>query len=161
MSNSRLDSSSGGLGGGAKSRDRASEHSESQILDEEAAVRVNASNFATADVSEQGLLMDTDSGDDLDFLGGMTFGRRRGGLAKWFPWLFNDHLADYNGSLIGSASGTHNASKSTLQRVCPWLDENGRRQKEFMVEMRLLSRLRHPCEFWMPKCRGQLQYLFR
>jgi hypothetical protein len=118
---------------------------EAQMLEEESAVKVNPTAFTNGYESyaaKSGSLIDS----ELDFLGGLSYNRRREGLAKWFPWLFPDNLAQYNGSVLGSASGT-NTHKSTFQKLCPWLDENARRQQEFMVEMRLLSRLRHPCKY--------------
>mmetsp|Transcript_6825 Transcript_6825/g.12470 ORF Transcript_6825/g.12470 Transcript_6825/m.12470 type:complete len:772 (-) Transcript_6825:97-2412(-) len=45
----------------------------------------------------------------------------------------------------GESYGSH---RSVMHRVCPlWLqfDEHSRLKKDFIVEMRLLSRLRHPC----------------
>lgn len=84
-------------------------------------------------------------GSELDFLGGLSYGGPKSKWAEWFPWVFQDRETRYNASILGSASGASNTSRSALARVCPWFDENTRRQNEFMVEMRLLSRLRHPC----------------
>jgi class 3 adenylate cyclase len=63
------------------------------------------------------------------------------------PWLYQGRESRYNASILGNASGTQGASttKTVIAALCPWFDENARRQQEFMVEMRLLSRLRHPC----------------
>ena len=89
-----------------------------------------------------------DLNSELDFLGGLSFGGPKSAWAKWFPWLFVDRESRYNASILGTASGGTSTSKTALARVCPWFDANARRQQEFMIEMRLLSRLRHPCECW-------------
>ena len=43
--------------------------------------------------------------------------------------------------------GTESRSRVSglFQVVCPWFDEARRRREEFKTEMRVLSRLRHPC----------------
>lgn len=84
---------------------------------------------------------------NMDFLVQMSFDRPRGKLFKWFPWLFHDsnEQSRLKNSILGSASGG-STSKSTLASVfCPWFDKQTQRRNEFVQEMRLLSRLRHPC----------------
>lgn len=141
-------SNSGGAGGGSRDSMVASSGGyDSGSVDLEAAVKVSPKALANGgDSYDPGRSGSSDIDSELDFLGGLSFGHHRKGftgwLAKKFPWMFPDALAHYNGNLLGTASGGH--SKSTFQTVCPWLDENHRRQQDFMVEMRLLSRLRHP-----------------
>lgn len=113
----------------------------------------NASNSMEPDnrdsvMYSRSITDESETDSDLDFLGGLSAGRRRSKWAKWFPWLNMDGEAKYNASILGSASGSHNSTSRTIVNlVCPWFDEHSRRKQEFEVEMRLLSRLRHPCEF--------------
>jgi serine/threonine protein kinase len=88
----------------------------------------------------------TEASDDdgLSFLGHLSYGRARGRMAKLFPWLFPDNASLYNASILGTASGG-STTKTFAGRLCPCFDSNYKRQQEFMEEMRLLSRLRHPC----------------
>jgi hypothetical protein len=99
----------------------------------------------------------TSSGDDLDFLGHMSFGRSRGKLAKMLPWLFPDDNR-YNASILGTVSGTANSSRTVTGRLCPWFDDTYSREQEFITEMRLLSRLRHPCKYTVPLACFALAY---
>ncbi|CAJ1941386.1 unnamed protein product [Cylindrotheca closterium] len=83
---------------------------------------------------------------DLDFLGGFSFnGRKRGRLNRLFGRGYKDYSAKLNLSILGSVS----AKGSTSQGIATWLfpscNETARRHEEFKEEMRLLSRLRHPC----------------
>jgi serine/threonine protein kinase len=87
-----------------------------------------------------------ESSEDADFLGGLPVGTKRTMLRRWLPFVFRDDLARSNLNLLGTASGSA-STKSLFARVFPNCDETSRRQKEFLVEMRLLSRLRHPCKF--------------
>jgi serine/threonine protein kinase len=87
-----------------------------------------------------------ESAEDKDFLGGLPVGPKRTMLGRWLPCLFRDDLARSNLNLLGTVSGSA-STKSVFARVFPNCDETSRRQKEFLVEMRLLSRLRHPCKF--------------
>lgn len=86
------------------------------------------------------------SSHELDFLGGLSVGNKRTLLCRWFPFLFPDEIARYNMSVLGTVSGGSNATRSLLWRCVPRCDEDSRRQNEFIAEMRLLSRLRHPCK---------------
>lgn len=114
-------------------------------------IEVCKSGFSSIDSGSAGGFgmnsMDDDDVDDLDFLGGLSFGGPRNNWAKRMPWLFHGRNEQrYNASILGTASGTAGTSKSVVAHVCPWFDENARRQQEFKDEMRLLSRLRHPCK---------------
>jgi serine/threonine protein kinase len=88
----------------------------------------------------------SESAEDVGFLGGLPGGRKKTMLGRWLPSVFRDDLARSNLNLLGTASGSV-STKSMFARVFPNCDETSRRQKEFLVEMRLLSRLRHPCKF--------------
>jgi len=95
-----------------------------------------------------GSLLDGTMDDELDFLGGLSLGGPKNKWAKAFPWFYSGRESRYNASILGTASGTQGASTKTLAaQICPWFDEYARRQQEFMIEMRLLSRLRHPCKY--------------
>jgi serine/threonine protein kinase len=67
-------------------------------------------------------------------------------LGRWLPSVFGEDLARSNLNLLGTVSGS-GSTRSLFARVFPNCDETSRRQKEFLIEMRLLSRLRHPCKF--------------
>ena len=88
------------------------------------------------------------SSDDFSF-GFLAddFGPR--GASNWnclFPRVAtkNDYQSRFKESILGSASAS-TTRKSIGRVLCPWFNEEARRQEEFMKEMRVLSRLRHPC----------------
>lgn len=83
---------------------------------------------------------------NLDFLGGLSVGEKPTGLRRWLPFLFPDEGFAYNSNILSSATGGSTTTRSLFARVFPWCDETARRQEEFKAEMRLLSRLRHPCK---------------
>jgi hypothetical protein len=91
--------------------------------------------------------------DEFAFLGHVSYGRHKSRWEKLLPkWLYNgDGDAAYNASILGTASAS-TYSRTISQQLCPWFTEDYRRKQEFITEMRLLSRLRHPCKLNMP-CR--------
>jgi serine/threonine protein kinase len=89
---------------------------------------------------------DESSSAGFDFLG--TMSRRQKGLQRWLPSFFSGNATRSNLSILGTASGGSTTTKSWLGMIFPRCDENSRRQEEFLTEMRLLSRLRHPCEYY-------------
>jgi serine/threonine protein kinase len=90
---------------------------------------------------------DESSSAGFDFLGRMAMSKRQKGLQRWLPSFFSDHTTRSNLNILGTASGGSTMSKSVLGMILPRCDENARRHEEFLTEMRLLSRLRHPCEY--------------
>jgi serine/threonine protein kinase len=83
---------------------------------------------------------------DLDFLGGYSFnGRRRSRLRRWFGGRHKDDSAHHNMSILGSVSAGASTSQGIATWLFPWCNETARRHDQFKEEMRLLSRLRHPC----------------
>jgi hypothetical protein len=96
--------------------------------------------------TENPMASSKESSEDADFLGGLPVGSKKSMLQRWLPFLFYNDVARSNLNLLGTASGSA-STKSLYAKVFPNCDETSRRQKEFMVEMRLLSRLRHPCKF--------------
>ena len=84
----------------------------------------------------------------LDNLGGLE---HKTVLQRWFPFLAgNKSTSQYNSRILSKMLGhtTRTMTKrSAAQILCPLFDEAGRRRSEFITEMRLLSRLRHPCKF--------------
>jgi hypothetical protein len=87
-----------------------------------------------------------ESTEDEDPLGGLAVGKKKTMLGRLLPSFFRDDQARSNLNLLGTASGSA-TTKSVFARVFPKCDETSRRQQEFLVEMRLLSKLRHPCKF--------------
>jgi serine/threonine protein kinase len=86
-----------------------------------------------------------ESSEDGDFLRGLPVGRRKTMLQRWLPFVAYNDVAQSNLNLLGSATGSA-TTKSLYARLFPNCDETSCRQEEFLVEMRLLSRLRHPCK---------------
>eukprot|EP00980_Cylindrotheca_fusiformis_P023385 scaffold10429_cov126-Cylindrotheca_fusiformis.AAC.16 len=81
---------------------------------------------------------------DLDFLGGLSVGGKKTLLQRWLPFLFSDETTSR--TILGNVSGgASSSSKSLFTRIFPYCGTSYHRQQEFMAEMRLLSRLRHPC----------------
>ena len=86
------------------------------------------------------------TGADLGFLAdGFSFGDARPkGFAKFMPWTKQTN-AGIKAGILGNASGVSRASmsKSTfIGKLVPCFDAHARRKNEFILEMRLLSRLR-------------------
>lgn len=89
----------------------------------------------------------TSSDDELDFLGGLSIGQKKTLMRRLFPYLFPDETSRYNLNVLGTASGgSGSTQRSLLWKCLPKCDDATRRKNEFMAEMRLLSRLRHPCK---------------
>jgi serine/threonine protein kinase len=84
--------------------------------------------------------------DDFGFLGHLSYGRQKTKWERLLPnWMYNGSGVDqYNASILGTASAS-TYSRTVSQRICPWFTEDYHRKQEFIQEMRLLSRLRHPC----------------
>ena len=99
---------------------------------------------ATSDSRESGLTSDSNLSD---ILGGLPIGRKKTRLQRWLPSFFKDELTRTKLSILGSATGGSTNTKSMYARLCFRCDETYRRQEEFKTEMRLLSRLRHPCKY--------------
>jgi len=85
-------------------------------------------------------------GEEMDFLGDGFGGQRRSKWSRMFPCLVSDHSSEdrIKNSVLGGASGT-TSQAGLVGNCCPWFDPTRRQKIEFMNEMRLLSRLRHPC----------------
>lgn len=50
----------------------------------------------------------------------------------------------FRDSILGDSLSSSLRTKTMYQRCCPWFDEQSRKEAEFLTEMRVLSRLRHP-----------------
>eukprot|EP00980_Cylindrotheca_fusiformis_P006580 scaffold1387_cov103-Cylindrotheca_fusiformis.AAC.2 len=111
--------------------------------DVEAGVHDGSSRQRTADTSAAD--ENESSSDDFDFLTGASLTGRKGALQRWFPFFHSSHSARSKLNVLGTASGGSTTHRSLLARIFPMCDENTRRQEAFLNEMRLLSRLRHPC----------------
>ena len=97
----------------------------------------------TSDSRESALTTDSNLSD---ILGGLPIGRKKTHMQRWLPSFFKDELTRTKLSILGSATGGSTNTKSMYARLCFRCDETYRRQEEFKTEMRLLSRLRHPCK---------------
>lgn len=51
----------------------------------------------------------------------------------------------FRDSILGDSLSASLRTKTWKARLCPWFDEQSRREAEFLMEMRVLARLRHPC----------------
>ena len=87
----------------------------------------------------------SDSNLSAGLFGAFPMAHERTVLQRWFPRLFGSDLSRANLSLLETGSGA-TRTKSAFAKIFPSCDEVARRQEEFKNEMRLLSRLRHPCE---------------
>mmetsp|Transcript_13182 Transcript_13182/g.31588 ORF Transcript_13182/g.31588 Transcript_13182/m.31588 type:complete len:1491 (+) Transcript_13182:121-4593(+) len=88
---------------------------------------------------------DVDSLSDSDILGNLPIFEKKTLLQRLFPFLFQDEMTRMKLNLLGSTTSGSTTIKSWFAKLCPRCDEAARRQEEFKTEMRLLSRLRHPC----------------
>eukprot|EP00977_Amphora_coffeiformis_P009546 scaffold2204_cov166-Amphora_coffeaeformis.AAC.6 len=55
------------------------------------------------------------------------------------------YRARFRDSILGESLSASLRSKTLKARLCPWFDEQTIRENEFLTEMRVLARLRHPC----------------
>lgn len=109
---------------------------------------------------ESSEIADPTSGWDLDketrdmFMGAgfsfsfsNSFTRRRTKLLKWFmPWVDDNSFQNRAKLLMGAVGSETSRSRSTFAEVLfPCCDEHAIQKNAFINEMRLLSRLRHPC----------------
>lgn len=129
-----------------------------------------ASSLITAQMSECDLEAQTDIGTvnedptsggwDLDqetrdmLIGGgfsfsfsNSFTRRKNRWVKWLmPWVDDNSFQKRAKLLMGAVGSDMSRSRSTFAEVLfPCCDENAIQRNAFIAEMRLLSRLRHPC----------------
>jgi serine/threonine protein kinase len=89
----------------------------------------------------------TGTGDNskLGFLVGL--GQRRRKQSAISRMLFgSQEISAYNMNVLGTASAGSSTRRGMFASVFPWCDVTTQRQTEFKEEMRLLSRLRHPCK---------------
>jgi len=81
--------------------------------------------------------------NSLGFLA-QDFGPR----SKWawlFPWTKRDsYHYRFKEAILGSSNGS-SMGKTWHAVLCPWFSPQVRAEEAFMQEMRVLSRLRHPC----------------
>jgi len=79
---------------------------------------------------------------DLDMLAKFDGGRH----SKWCPGgKRDDHRGMMKSSILGTSTGGSTSRSSVAHYVFSCFDKQNQRKQEFMQEMRLLSRLRHPC----------------
>lgn len=83
---------------------------------------------------------------DLSSLGFLA--KDFGPTSKWawlFPWAKRDNYHfRFKEAILGS-SGSNSIDKTWHGILCPCFDTQAKAEEAFMVEMRVLSRLRHPC----------------
>jgi len=82
--------------------------------------------------------------NSLGFLA-QDFGPR----GKWgwlFPWMKRDsYHYRFKEAILGSSGGGSSMGRTWHATLCPWFSAQVRAEEAFMQEMRVLSRLRHPC----------------
>ena len=76
---------------------------------------------------------------NIDFLAA-DYGKHK---RHWlFPWIKkSDYQTRFKESILGQSA----TATKVKAKFCPWFDKESRQKQEFMKEMRILSRLRHPC----------------
>jgi hypothetical protein len=69
--------------------------------------------------------------------------------SRWawlFPWLKrDDYHSRFQAAILGSSSTGGVTTKTWHAVICPWFNSQVRAEEDFIQEMRVLSRLRHPC----------------
>ncbi|CAJ1935034.1 unnamed protein product [Cylindrotheca closterium] len=130
-----------------------------RVLPLDAKARIGNSNSAaarsdskaSADI-ESGATPKTNSGiNDNKIEGDSSFdsfdldtGAPKTTLARWIP-SFGSNRTSTNLTILNMSTTGGSTTRALVARVLPWCDKNHRRHEEFVKEMRLLSRLRHPC----------------
>lgn len=56
-----------------------------------------------------------------------------------------DHHLRFNQAILGQSASSRSSGSFARRLLCPWFNEKAQFQAEFVREMRVLSRLRHPC----------------
>ncbi|CAJ1945944.1 unnamed protein product [Cylindrotheca closterium] len=89
--------------------------------------------------SRESALSDSNLSDLLE----LPIVSKKSRFSKWMP--FHDAITRSKLHILGHASGASTTPKSLRSKLLYRCDETYQRQQEFKAEMRLLSRLRHPC----------------
>jgi len=89
-----------------------------------------------------GTLSLNESGVNLGKLGKISFGRKQSIWAKMCPGLFQDENLRFKSEILANSSGGTSHSRGVVGTLCPCLHKQNRQKQEFILEMRLLSRLR-------------------
>eukprot|EP00980_Cylindrotheca_fusiformis_P012392 scaffold3043_cov121-Cylindrotheca_fusiformis.AAC.8 len=136
-----LDKAKGKRSGSAVSLSRKDDEEKSnQEWDEEIARGVESGSIGVGATTKSS----SESDINLGFIDSLSFGVRRKGLKRWIPFLRHNEAMAQSLSILGTVSGGSSTSRGLLAAFS-CCDENSRRREEFKEEMRLLSRLRHPC----------------
>ena len=125
-----------------KSRDGSQE--DADLGDLEGGNRTGPSNQPTQAGDDDS---SSSGSDGLGVLDDMTRMEQKTTLQRWLPFMGSTKSTSGNNlSILGKFSQSSVSTKrSVVEMFCPLCDEAGRRRAEFVTEMRLLSRLRHPC----------------
>jgi serine/threonine protein kinase len=84
--------------------------------------------------------------DHVDWINGMIVGGKKSFFQRTFPSLFPDARTRAKLHILGNvARPAGQRRRNSLKSCLPRCDDHSKRQQEFVTEMRLLSRLRHPC----------------
>lgn len=126
----------GSNSGGARSDSKASADIESG----------NKSDGTPKENSGTNNSKDDDSSSNDSFDDGFDTGAPKTTLARWIPSLTSNRTSS-NLTILNMSTTGGSTTKALVNRILPWCDKNRRRHEEFVKEMRLLSRLRHPCKF--------------
>ena len=89
-----------------------------------------------------GTLSLNESGVNLGKLGKISFGRKQSVWAKLCPGVFQDENLRFKSEILANSSGGTSHSRGVAATLCPCLHKQNRQKQEFILEMRLLSRLR-------------------
>jgi hypothetical protein len=124
-----------------------SDSTEDLSVDLEApAERPPAPGTCSAEINKRNKKGGSSSDNMMDILGSGSYQGSVSMIAQWCPRFF-DTQSRRNDSILGSVSyagGSTNRVSIWYQR-CPRFDKQARQKEAFMNEMRVLSRLRHPC----------------
>jgi hypothetical protein len=137
--NKRLSAGTGSSNDEESDDDTHSTHDiETGEVDEEGVSAEGNTNSKSGDCSKQSGSEDC----SLGFLG-KSLGQQNW-WTRYLPWAQKeDYQSRFKEAILGeSASGM--SSTGFVGVFCPCFDEHKRRQRDFIAEMRVLSRLRHP-----------------
>jgi serine/threonine protein kinase len=130
-------SGSGSIGSGSGLTNEAS-------FDIEADPSYDGNRSLESNIVDSGFSHKSADGFTLGFLG-EDFGKQ--GKWAWLcPWKAQEKQTRFKETILGGgASASYSMTGNLVHRMLPCCSAQAQRQAEFVSEMRVLSRLRHPC----------------